>query len=169
MSEYQSIISHETDMPASVCMHVCTCVSACDHVQSLLFARWLSLSLSLPAAIFCIAWHCVVVVFTVGTGFVDKIAEVEQGGPGSQVLNEPLRKRRKITTHSYNGQWRKDINNLNKLFNLTPVIGAFFCTFSIIQQHIQFLWRIVVKTFINLWHAKLNCTHIRLVCPGLNH
>lgn len=32
---------------------------------------------------------------TVRAGFVDKVAEVEQGGPGGQVLNEPLRKRNK--------------------------------------------------------------------------
>ena len=34
-------------------------------------------------------------VLTVRAGFVDKVAEVEQGGPGSQVLNESLRKRQK--------------------------------------------------------------------------
>lgn len=34
-------------------------------------------------------------VLTVRASFVDKVAEVEQGGPRSQVLNEPLRKRQK--------------------------------------------------------------------------
>ena len=32
---------------------------------------------------------------TVRAGFVNEIAEVEQGGPGSQVLNKPLKKREK--------------------------------------------------------------------------
>lgn len=32
-------------------------------------------------------------VLTMRACFVDKIAEVEQGGPGSQVLNEPLREK----------------------------------------------------------------------------
>ncbi|KAF3849744.1 hypothetical protein F7725_019463 [Dissostichus mawsoni] len=34
------------------------------------------------------------IVLTVRASFVDEIAEVEQGGPGSQVLNEPLRERK---------------------------------------------------------------------------
>lgn len=38
----------------------------------------------------CTARYCIVVL-TMRAGFVDKIAEVEQGGPGGQVLNEPLR------------------------------------------------------------------------------
>lgn len=32
---------------------------------------------------------------TVGARFVNKVAEIEQGGPGGQVLNEPLRSRTK--------------------------------------------------------------------------
>lgn len=39
------------------------------------------------------ASNCVLVL-TMRACFVDKIAEVEQGGPGSQVLNEPLRKKK---------------------------------------------------------------------------
>ena len=34
------------------------------------------------------------IVLTVRASFVYEIAEVEQGGPGSQVLNEPLRERK---------------------------------------------------------------------------
>lgn len=38
----------------------------------------------------CTAKYCIVGL-TMRASFVDKIAEVEQGGPGGQVLNEPLR------------------------------------------------------------------------------
>lgn len=34
-------------------------------------------------------------ISTVRAGFVDEVAEVEQGGPGSQVLNESLRTRQR--------------------------------------------------------------------------
>lgn len=51
-------------------------------------------SLCVYLFLICIGRYCDAVL-TVGACFVDKIAEIEQGGPGSQVLNEPLRKRKK--------------------------------------------------------------------------
>lgn len=36
-------------------------------------------------------------ILTMGARFVNKVAEVEQGGPGGQVLNKPLEKNRIIT------------------------------------------------------------------------
>lgn len=42
---------------------------------------------------------------TVGAGFVNKVAEVEQGGPGGQVLDEPLRGKqsRTLAAASFSG------------------------------------------------------------------
>lgn len=71
-----------------VCNYMCHSMSS----HSLLLARWLALSHPIVFPI-STARNCVFVL-TMRACFVDKIAEVEQGGPGSQVLNEPLGERR---------------------------------------------------------------------------
>lgn len=70
------------EMPAAARMLARTSVSVL-----VLFARWLYFP---PPRL-----QSVSRVLTVGAGFVNKVTEVEQGGPGGQVLNEPLRKRMK--------------------------------------------------------------------------
>lgn len=83
------------------CVHewVCVCNYMCHSMSfhSLLLARWLALShlIVLPIST---ARNCVFVL-TMRACLVNKIAEVEQGGPGSQVLNEPLGERRR------DGRW----------------------------------------------------------------
>lgn len=89
--------SNESRLPALGCKRACTEMSVClqlrvsFRVHSLLFARWLRVSrlIVLPKVA---ASNCMRVL-TMRACFVDEIAEVEQGGPGSQVLNEPLRER----------------------------------------------------------------------------
>lgn len=89
--------NNEFGLPAFLYKRVCAEMSVClqlhlsIHIQSLLFARWLSLSNLIVLPIIT-ASHCVLVL-TMRARFVDKIAEIEQGGPGSQILNEPLRER----------------------------------------------------------------------------
>lgn len=62
-------------------MSVCLQLRVSFHVHPLLFARWLSLShlIVFPKIT---ASNCELVL-TMRACFVDKIAEVEQGGPGS--------------------------------------------------------------------------------------
>lgn len=89
--------NNESRLPALRCKRACTEMSVClqlhvsFRVHSLLYARWLRVShlIVLPKVA---ASNCVRVL-TMRACFVDEIAEVEQGGPGSQVLNEPLRER----------------------------------------------------------------------------
>lgn len=81
ISEHDIALYTGMEMPAAARMRVRTSVSV-----PVLFARWLDFP---PVRGVC---HC---VLTVGAGFVNKVTEVEQGGPGGQVLNEPLRKRLK--------------------------------------------------------------------------
>lgn len=61
------------EMPASACMPVSASVNVAAPS-----ARWHRFQPHAPRTL------------TVGAGFVNKVTEVEEGGPGGQVLNEPL-------------------------------------------------------------------------------
>ncbi len=85
-------------MEPSICLHACLhefqCVYnyMCLIMYSPSYLPDGSLCVYLPLILICITryWD---VVFTVRAGFVNKVAEVEQGSPGSQILDEPLRKK----------------------------------------------------------------------------
>lgn len=62
-----------------------TSASALMPVSAVLSARWRRFQPHVARTL------------TVGAGLVNKVAEVEQGGPGGQVLNEPLRGKRSRT------------------------------------------------------------------------
>lgn len=114
-------------------MPACACVFVYDRMSSPSYLPDSSLCVSL--FLICIARYCDAVL-TVGAGFVDKIAEVEQGGPGSQVLNEPLRKREKTHTSSHYSsqvQWRKTLGY--KTNTLIPVIRHFSPCIPLMTPH----------------------------------
>lgn len=96
MFELESVILHETldfgGRDTSICLHACV-----YNYTRVILSRpsYLPdgslLCSSLPVSELHFTGHSSSAL-TVRAGFVDKVAEVEQGGPGSQVLNEPLRK-----------------------------------------------------------------------------
>lgn len=111
-------------------------------------------------------------VLTVGAGFVNKVTEVEQGGPGGQVLNEPLRKRMKQQcTVSV-------VSQAVERFSPTCCSHCSAITFFFLDvmpemltqpntQVIWFKWGLEAKTSVHVWnavpHSGVNCTW----CPGL--
>lgn len=107
VKNHQRKVQPNTEMPASVCMHVCTCISVCTVTCPIPPARWLIVFVS-SCFFFALPDECHIFL-TVRAGFVDKITEVEQGCPGGQVLNEPLRKRKKSQS-SYLSRQVEEIN-----------------------------------------------------------
>ena len=108
-------------MKASVCMHVCTITRVWSYPGPPICQMAPFLCLSLPVSDLHFAGHCSSAP-TVRAGFVDKVAEVEQGGPGSQVLDEPLRKRNK------NGgrRWSYGLNKNNTLMTVIRLSQLYF-------------------------------------------
>lgn len=121
--------NNESTLPALLCKLACTEMSVClqlhvsFRVHSLLFARWLRVShlIVLPKVA---ASNCVRVL-TMRACFVDEIAEVEQGGPGSQVLNEPLREREE----------GKQMNNI--LLALITTINSLTAKAQLLQHPVE--------------------------------
>lgn len=119
--------NNESRLPGLRCKQACMEMSVClqlrvsFRVHSLLFARWLRVShlIVLPKVA---ASNCVRVL-TMRACFVDEVAEVEQGGPGSQVLNEPLRERER--------EEGKQMNSI--LLALITTINSFIAKAQLLQ------------------------------------
>ena len=126
MFELESVILHETldfgGRDASICLHACV-----YNYTRVILSRpsYLPdgslLCLSLPVSELHFTGHSSSAL-TVRAGFVDKVAEVEQGGPGSQVLNEPLRK----TNENSGGKWSYGLMKNNTLMTVIRLSLLYF-------------------------------------------